>query len=639
MSIYRFVNPLELPPITREAALSGAEGVYIVPPGQPREFWREPPIFHDDPDEVGLFPHGGRQKIVYPPLFLASACQARAVGFRRVLTHGGQWFTDQGEFVDRPPAPGRLVDDAGLGFRPEPDGSFELPQRREIHLSGTTVLLTSAEPSNYGSFLFRTLPKLIEPFPSNVRFLIYSNNKTLTFPEFLGLAGVASDRLIQHDVNASYLCDHLLVPSIHNDGAYLDAASLALFARLRDDHGGLPDERMIYVSRHGIPRRPLQNEDELINALTGLGFQIVDPSGLSAAEQIAAFSAASLVVGPSGAGMFNAAFCRPGTKLIDIESEPHWIGSHANLFASCDLRYGFVQGNAIDRDWSQHHKPWRVNIDAVLRRVDEMTAELETNQRMQSPMTQDGITDSPVTSVPDLTGEHYLVFMERLHRVLKPSTYFEIGTNAGASLALSHCRSIAVDPHFMLNGDIVGDKEACLFFQMPSDAFFRRYKPATIFGEPFDLIFLDGMHLAQFLLRDFMNIEKYSHKNSIVMMHDCIPTNIYMAERDPHSEACQKLNSHPGWWSGDVWKTLVALKKYRKDLVISAFDAPPTGLVAVTNLDPKSTILEDKYSEIIREQELANLGEYGLVRYLEDLNILKTSDFINMTDLSTKFWL
>jgi capsular polysaccharide biosynthesis protein len=58
------------------------------------------------------------------------------------------------------------------------------------------------------------------------------------------------------------------------------------------------------------------NEAALIERLRPLGFDIVEPQCLTAAAQIAAFAAADLVVGPSGSRMFNAVFCRPGTKLI-----------------------------------------------------------------------------------------------------------------------------------------------------------------------------------------------------------------------------------------------------------------------------------------------------------------------------------
>ena len=88
-----------------------------------------------------------------------------------------------------------------------------------------------------------------------------------------------------------------------------------------------------------------------------------------AQEQIAAFANARMVVGPSGAALFNCVFCAPGTHLIDIESEPYWIHAHACLFTSCDLVWGVFEGKTTDQTVGVIHKPFTVNIPALLRRI------------------------------------------------------------------------------------------------------------------------------------------------------------------------------------------------------------------------------------------------------------------------------
>jgi capsular polysaccharide biosynthesis protein len=101
-----------------------------------------------------------------------------------------------------------------------------------------------------------------------------------------------------------------------------------------------------------------------------LGCDIVDPQELSALDQIRTFSSADLVIGPSGSGMFNAVFCNPGTRLVDIESEPHWIQHHMCLFGSSGLSYGVFEGSTIAKGPGlAHHQPFTVNIDALVDRV------------------------------------------------------------------------------------------------------------------------------------------------------------------------------------------------------------------------------------------------------------------------------
>jgi hypothetical protein len=135
-------------------------------------------------------------------------------------------------------------------------------------------------------------------------------------------------------------------------------------------------------------------------------------------------------------------------------------------------------------------------------------------------------------------------------------------------------------------------------FQLTSDAFFARHDPVSILGRPVDLVFLDGMHLCEFLLRDFMHAEKSCLPGSVIILHDCIPVETGMTERD-RSKVANAVPHHQGWWTGDVWRAALALKRWRPDLRIDAFDAPPTGLVIVSNLDPTSTELSDHAPRIV----------------------------------------
>jgi capsular polysaccharide biosynthesis protein len=124
-----------------------------------------------------------------------------------------------------------------------------------------------------------------------------------------------------------------------------------------------------------LSRRVLLNEAELQQRLSEIGFEIVQPESLPAAEQIRAFFNAEIIVGPSGAGMFNVVFCKPGTRVIDIESEPHWIGAHMSLFASCGLDYGIFEGKVEGGPSQQHHRPWRVNVPALIERIKKLIPE------------------------------------------------------------------------------------------------------------------------------------------------------------------------------------------------------------------------------------------------------------------------
>jgi hypothetical protein len=227
--------------------------------------------------------------------------------------------------------------------------------------------------------------------------------------------------------------------------------------------------------------------------------------------------------------------------------------------------------------------------------------------------------------LPDLTGENYLQVLAEIHKAFSPKSYLEIGCYAGNTLALAECDSIGIHPDMTKLGNIMKGKAVFMAFQLTSDQFYERYNPATLLGRPIDLAFLDGLHLLEVLLRELANTERYCLLGSSIIMHDCIPTDAFIAERvdDP-----ARHPAHPHWWAGDVWKILPVLRKYRPDLKLLAVDAAPTGLVLVSNLDPTSTVLMDNYPAIVDEWLNIELANYGLERFMREAQPIATAKFL-----------
>ncbi|MBB5758443.1 hypothetical protein HNR00_003163, partial [Methylorubrum rhodinum] len=168
--------------------------------------------------------------------------------------------------------------------------------------------------------------------------------------------------------------------------------------------------------------------------------------------------------------------------------------------------------------------------------------------------------------IAPLTGDGYTVVLRNLHKLLRPKTYLEVGVRSGRSLELAECDTIAVDPTFTLREKFFGKKPSCLLYQIGSDQFFREQDPVSLFGRPVDLAFLDGMHLVEFLLRDFMNTEQHCSRNSVIAMHDCVPADFAMTRRVEIAPKDAQSKNEPTWWLGDVWKIVPLLRKHRPDL-------------------------------------------------------------------------
>lgn len=233
-----------------------------------------------------------------------------------------------------------------------------------------------------------------------------------------------------------------------------------------------------------------------------------------------------------------------------------------------------------------------------------------------------------------LHGVWYLDFLKLLDTHLAPQSYLEIGTHQGESLSRITCDAIAIDTEFSLKDNLLGKRRRTFLFQMTSDAFFREHDVRSFFPHGVDLAFLDGMHRIEYLLRDFINAEAAAHRRSIVLMHDCLPLNGRMARRSFVQGGAEEGDiAHA--WTGDVWKILPILKQYRPDLRVLLLDCPPTGLVAVTRLDPESTVLDRNYHQILDAFTPMSIEAFGLTQLWTEFPLVDSRDlFVNPDDLT-----
>jgi len=77
--------------------------------------------------------------------------------------------------------------------------------------------------------------------------------------------------------------------------------------------------------------------------------------------------------------------------------------------------------------------------------------------------------------------------------------------------------------------------------RMTSDQFFIDNK------EKFDLIFIDGLHIYEQVIKDIFNSIKVLKENGIILVHDCLPRKLWYQTPTRMSDT----------WNGDVWKAIV----------------------------------------------------------------------------------
>lgn len=75
---------------------------------------------------------------------------------------------------------------------------------------------------------------------------------------------------------------------------------------------------LIYITRKGAARRPLLNEDEVIEIVQRRGFTVLALEDMTFEAQIMAFHHAQSIVAPHGAGLTNLVFARAGASLLEL---------------------------------------------------------------------------------------------------------------------------------------------------------------------------------------------------------------------------------------------------------------------------------------------------------------------------------
>ncbi len=389
MSNYNFKDPLTYRELTSSELNTEAQGVFIESHNRVQKTYKtKVPAFHERSNySYHVLPSLGEPvDVTYPPVFALALNNVKLVGYRCVLSSDSYFCLDESYineterliYLNRMSSTDSFLnEETGMvKINDNFDFRFELRDRHIENIDETVIVIDSFEPPNYGSFLFRILPKFKTIHNANLNYRIIGPNFTKSMSEFYNLIDSTSEKVISHLPNVVYNIKRAILISLRNKHAYLDDQSINLYQELRQKYGVKTPHKKIYITRktansnsYAIQNRIMLNEDALISTLINYGFEIIEPSGLSAIDQIKLFSSAKFIVTASGSAMFNVVFCHPGTKLIDIESEPHWIHAHRCLFSSLDINYGIFEATPSNPDFTTAHKPYTVNIVALMKRI------------------------------------------------------------------------------------------------------------------------------------------------------------------------------------------------------------------------------------------------------------------------------
>jgi hypothetical protein len=231
-------------------------------------------------------------------------------------------------------------------------------------------------------------------------------------------------------------------------------------------------------------------------------------------------------------------------------------------------------------------------------------------------------------------GLFYTDALGALIQAVRARTYLEVGVQNGFNLSkIAVDTAIGVDPDLPLSVNPMQGKRALHLFQETSDAFFAS-PSAWVWGGKIEVAFLDGMHLFEYLLRDIFNTEAMSDSRGIIALHDCMPFNVGMAARENRPEL--RSGPHAAAWTGDVWKVVPIIRKYRPDLRVTMLDCQPTGLVCLSRLNARSTELREQYDAILAEFDTAPNDEASIASFYRENRIVSAAQAL--ADIEATFF-
>jgi capsular polysaccharide biosynthesis protein len=237
------------------------------------------------------------------------------------------------------------------------------------------VLCGANEPSNFGSWMLRILPKLLLTATLAPRRPIIVPAWSGWMRSIVRLAR-PDTAVVEQMPFLSYDLEVVLVPSLPAPEAYLRPVLQGLlgrFAARMPRAPGTPGR--IYLSRRKQAAkapytRVLENETALVEGLAALGFAEFVPEDHPLEVQVATLAQARAVICPGGSGLFTALFAERADMILDIEPSRTWSYAHRNILASSGRPWSMVQGvqdESAPAPQGAAHRNWRIDLEPLLR--------------------------------------------------------------------------------------------------------------------------------------------------------------------------------------------------------------------------------------------------------------------------------
>ncbi len=214
----------------------------------------------------------------------------------------------------------------------------------------------------------------------------------------------------------------------------------------------------------------------------------------------------------------------------------------------------------------------------------------------------------PDTPLPETTRADVVQSLLNLYE--RDTSYLEIGVSRGKTFhKVIASRKVAVDPKFRFDVDA---KRALFpnstYRQVTSDAYFGTLPPA----ERFDVIYLDGLHVAEQTLRDLMAAIAHLAPDGAIVIDDIFPSSFVAAL--PDASDFERMRAHLAVadlsWMGDIYKLVFFIETFMQSWTFRCVEENHGQLIMWrlprANVTPRlmQDIANSRYEDVVRNRDV-----------------------------------
>jgi capsular polysaccharide biosynthesis protein len=244
---------------------------------------------------------------------------------------------------------------------------------------------------SFAHYITQTVPKLYEYLNlyNNYKLLIPKHRYNNLCKDILYQLNINDSQIVLLDENVIYeINDYIVTPCYDAIPCHYTNNHLWVYKKIRESLSIEPNiqpKRKIYLKRDGFSndnfgnsetgiKRQIYNEDELINVLLNLGFEIITLGNKHLHEKMDLLNNASIIITPLGANCMNFIFCNAPKNILYLSNECNfgddYYTSLCEELNNTKINYKVLRYNGVSTDpLNMWNKSFSADINEIISNI------------------------------------------------------------------------------------------------------------------------------------------------------------------------------------------------------------------------------------------------------------------------------